>query len=50
MHQIYIIENGEWVKIREWVKIGSISILPVETSVQLADAMTKALPDLNMNF
>ena len=30
--------------IREWVRIGSISILPVETSLQLADAMTKALP------
>ena len=30
--------------IREWVRIGSISILPVATSLQLADAMTKALP------
>ena len=30
--------------IREWVKLGAITILPVETSLQLADAMTKALP------
>ena len=30
--------------VREWVKLGAITILPVETSLQLADAMTKALP------
>ena len=30
--------------IREMVKLGKISIEPVEASLQLADAMTKALP------
>jgi hypothetical protein len=30
-------------RIREWAKIGSISILPVEASSQMAAAMTKAL-------
>ena len=30
--------------IRDFVKLGKISILPVETRLQLADALTKALP------
>ena len=30
--------------IREMVKLGKITIEPVETQLQLADAMTKALP------
>ena len=30
--------------IRDWVKLGRISVVPVETNLQLADALTKALP------
>ena len=30
--------------IRDWVKLGKISVVPVETNLQLADALTKALP------
>ena len=30
--------------IRDWVKLGRITVLPVETNLQLADALTKALP------
>ena len=29
--------------IKDWVKLGKISIVPVETDLQLADALTKAL-------
>ena len=30
--------------IRDWVKLGKISVVPVEANLQLADALTKALP------
>ena len=30
--------------IRDWVKLGRLEIVPVETQLQLADALTKALP------
>ena len=30
--------------VRDWVKLGKLTILPVATQLQLADAMTKALP------
>ena len=30
--------------IRDWVKLGRLEIVPVETHLQLADALTKALP------
>jgi hypothetical protein len=30
--------------IRDWVKLGKLEIVPVETQLQLADALTKALP------
>ena len=36
--------------IRDFVKLGRISILPVETSLQLADAMTKPLPRQQHEF
>ena len=29
---------------RDWVKLGRITVLLVEASLQLADALTKALP------
>ena len=30
--------------IRDWVRLGKLEIVPVETHLQLADAFTKALP------
>ena len=35
---------------REWGKLGRISVLPVETRLQLADAFTKALPRAQHEF
>ena len=36
--------------IRDWVKLGRLEIVPVETHLQLADALTKALPRLQHEF
>ena len=36
--------------IKDWVKMGKLEIVPVATDLQLADAMTKALPRDRHNF
>ena len=36
--------------IRDWVKLGKLSIVPVATDLQLADAMTKPLPRHQHDF
>ena len=35
---------------RDWVKLGKLSIVPVLTDLQLADAMTKPLPRQQYDF
>ena len=44
------IDVHKYYHLKDWVKMGKLEIVPVSTDIQLADAMTKALPRERHNY